>query len=67
MEAGGALAGSVGPVIGVGDGRGMGLMYIIAGLALIALAVGSLIVRPIWRLEDALPDQTPEVEPEPDP
>ncbi|MYH49008.1 MAG: MFS transporter [Gammaproteobacteria bacterium] len=67
MEAGGALAGSVGPIIGVGDGRGMGLMYIIAGLALIALAVGSLIVRPIWRLEDALPDQTPEVEPEPEP
>ncbi|MDE2670113.1 MAG: MFS transporter [Chloroflexota bacterium] len=67
MEAGGALAGSVGSVIGVGDGRGMGLMYIIAGLALIALSVGSLIVRPIWRLEDALPDQPPQVEPEPDP
>lgn len=66
MESGGALAGSVGPVIGVGDGRGMGLMYIISGLALIALAAGSLLVRPIWRLEDALPDQPPRLEREPD-
>ena len=59
MEAGGGLAGSVGAVIGVGADRGMALMYIIAGGTLIGLAVASLIMRPIWRLEDMLPDQAP--------
>ena len=59
---GGALAGSIGEVIGVGEGRGMGLMYILAGLTLAAFAVLSFIVRPIWRLEDALPDQPAQVE-----
>ena len=69
MASGGALAGSVGAIIGVGDGRGMALMYVLAGLALVALAIGSLIVRPIWRLEDALPDQgpPPDASPSPDP
>lgn len=37
-------------------------MYILAGLTLIAFAVVSFIVRPIWRLEDALPDQPSRVE-----
>ena len=40
----------------------MGFMYIIAGLTLAAFALVSLIVRPIWRLEDALPDQPAQVE-----
>ena len=62
MEPGGGLAGSIGSIIGEGEGRGMGLMYIIAGLSLIALAIGSLVARPIRRLEDALPDQESQVE-----
>ena len=62
MEAGGGLSGSVGTIIGVGADRGMALMYIIAGGALIGLAVASFIVRPVWRLEDALPDQAPQPE-----
>ena len=57
MEAGGGLDGSVGAVIGVGADRGMALMYILTGGALIGLAVASFIARPIWCLEDALPDQ----------
>ncbi len=61
---GGALAGSIGEIIGVGEGRGMGFMYILAGLTLAAFAILSFIVRPIWRLEDALPDQPSQVDPE---
>lgn len=73
MEPGGALAGTIGVLIGVGAGRGMALMYVIAGLLLIGLAIAALAVRPVWRLEDALPDQgtQPEansgVEPQPEP
>ena len=51
-------------MIGVGEGRGMGFMYILAGFTLIAFAVVSFIIRPIWRLEDALPDQPSQVESE---
>ena len=61
---GGALAGSIGEIIGVGDGRGMGFMYLLAGLTLAVFAVISFVIRPIWRLEDALPDQPPQVESE---
>ena len=59
MEPGGRLAASVGTLLGTGAGRGIGLMYVIVGLALIGLAVGSFAIRPIWRLEDALDDQEP--------
>lgn len=61
---GGALAGSIGEIIGVGAGRGMGFMYILAGLTLAAFAILSFIVRPIWRLEDALPNQPSRVDTE---
>ena len=57
MEPGGSLAGSIGSFIGVGAERGMALMYVISGATLVLLAVVSLVIRPIWRLEDALPDQ----------
>ena len=60
MEPGGSLADSVGSFIGVGAERGMALIYIISGVSLVGLAVASLIIRPIWRLEDALPDQEPQ-------
>ena len=60
----GSLASSIGAIIGVGDGRGMGFMYILAGLTLAVFAVISFVIRPIWRLEDALPDQPPQVESE---
>ena len=65
MAEGGALAGSVGSIIGVGDGRGIALMYIIGGLALIALVAVSALVRRIRLMEDYLPDQTPTIEEQP--
>ena len=41
MEPGGGLAGSVGAVTGAGAARGMALMYILAGGALIGVAAAS--------------------------
>ncbi|MYC06646.1 MAG: MFS transporter [Chloroflexi bacterium] len=61
MAEGGALAGSFGPIIGVGDGRGMALIYIIEGLMLITLVAVSALTRRIRLMEDLLPDQTPSV------
>ena len=56
LAEGGALAGTVGQIIGVGPGRGIGLMLIVLGvLMLLALAFGSL-YRPLQRLEEELPD-----------
>lgn len=57
LAEGGALAGSIGRLIGVGAGRGVALLLIITGLvtALVAAAVYS---EPlIRRLERQLPDQ----------
>ena len=62
MMEGGALSGSVGAFIGVGEGRGMALMYIIAGLILVALVVVSALIRQIRLMEDLLPDQAPTAE-----
>ena len=62
MADGGALASSVGALIGVGEGRGMALMYIIAGLLLIMLVIVSALIRSIRLLEDILPDQAVTVE-----
>ncbi|MCY3544792.1 MAG: MFS transporter [Chloroflexi bacterium] len=59
MAEGGALAGSFGPIIGVGDGRGMALIYIIEGLMLITIVAVSALTRRIRLMEDLLPDQTP--------
>ena len=58
MADGGALAGSVGQLIGVGEGRGIALIYIITGLTLIALVIASALTRSLRLLEDILPDQT---------
>jgi DHA3 family macrolide efflux protein-like MFS transporter len=53
---GGALAGSVGRVLGLGPGRGIGLMYVlISGLMLVITAL--LYAHPrVRRLEDEVPD-----------
>ncbi len=63
---GGALAGSVGRVLGVGPGRGIGLMYVlIAGFMLVLTVL--LYAHPrVRRLEDEVPDAAP-VRPAPEP
>lgn len=52
---GGALAASVGAVIGVGEGRGLGLMFIVLGLAMSLVALAAFSV-PALRQVDDLPD-----------
>ncbi|UCC65823.1 MAG: MFS transporter [Anaerolineae bacterium] len=52
----GPLAGSVGQVIGIGQGRGIGLLFIVLGTVLIPIvAAGYLYPRLRW-VEDELPD-----------
>ncbi len=59
----GALAGSLGQLIGVGPGRGIGLLFIVMGLGVVAataLASGQASLRHLERdLPDALPDPIP--------
>ncbi|MBW4718784.1 MFS transporter [Saccharothrix sp. SC076] len=54
MRADGALAGSVGAVIGTGPGRGMALMFVLAGALLVVLGVVA--ARPGLRRVEDLPD-----------
>ena len=62
MADGGALAGSVGTLIGVGEGRGIALIYIITGLMLIGLVFASTLIRSLRLLEDIVPDYVPTAE-----
>ena len=56
MAAGGALAGSIGQFIGTGQGRGIGLLFMIAGaLAMLASLLASRYPR-LRLLEEELPD-----------
>ena len=63
MVSGGALANSVGLVLGVGAGRGMGLMYAVVGVVVLALAAVCWLQRGLSRIEDILPDMVPEQTP----
>ncbi|WP_435149349.1 amino acid adenylation domain-containing protein [Micromonospora aurantiaca (nom. illeg.)] len=60
LAPGGALAGSVGAVIGTGPGRGIGFAYICFGAALILITLGGFAIRLLCRfdleVEDSLPD-----------
>ncbi|MEM7030578.1 MAG: MFS transporter [Chloroflexota bacterium] len=56
MLEGGALANSVGQLIGTGPGRGMALMYILLGLLLIVIVIASALAQQVRLLEDAVPD-----------
>jgi len=57
---GGALSGSVGALVGVGEGRGMGFMFVLSGVAQLVMALGSLLWPPARLLEDRIPDHVPE-------
>jgi amino acid adenylation domain-containing protein len=60
MASDGALAGTVGALIGTGDGRGIGLGYVVFGLALVLVTIGGFTIRLLRRfdteIEDSLPD-----------
>jgi len=56
MAEGGGLASIFGPAIGVGPGRGIGLMFVVAG-ALYVLSVSAILIHPrIRQVEFELPD-----------
>ena len=60
LAAHGALAGTVGAVVGVGPGRGIGLAYVLLGLAQAALILVALRIRTLTRLDAELPDALPD-------
>ncbi len=59
MAPGGALAGTVGQVLGVGTGRGFGLILLLTGLVVAVAPLLAALVRPIRRVELELPDAVP--------
>lgn len=60
---GGALAGSLGRVVGVGDGRGTGLLFITMGILLILAALAGTLFPRMRRVEQELPDALPDEPP----
>ena len=56
FQPGGALADSVGAVIGTGAGRGIGFIYILAGTATVLLAVVGWFTPRVRNIESELPD-----------
>ncbi|HEV3052952.1 MAG TPA: hypothetical protein VGX50_21775, partial [Longimicrobium sp.] len=60
---GGALAGSLGPVMGVGPGRGVALLLVLAGLATAAASAAGYLSPRIRQVEDELPDALAAVAP----
>lgn len=55
MATNGALADSAGQLLGVGPGRGMGLMYGLLG-ALVLMLTAACALPSVRRLEDRIPD-----------
>jgi hypothetical protein len=56
MMPGGMLADTAGVFIGVGAGRGAGLMFVVVGVLTIALACAGLLAPTMRRIEDHVPD-----------
>jgi MFS transporter len=56
LSAGGWLSGTVGQVVGVGPGRGIGLMFIVMGLLKVAVTVAGYLYPRIRHVEQELPD-----------
>ncbi len=60
VDADGALAGSVGRLIGTGDGRGIGLLYLLFGLAMALLVLVCLAVPALRHFDRDVPDAEPD-------
>lgn len=59
MMPGGALAGTVGAAIGVGEGRGMALMLMVIGSAVALVTALMYLVPRVRNVEDEIPDAVP--------
>ncbi|GAA0460320.1 hypothetical protein Ade02nite_14580 [Paractinoplanes deccanensis] len=62
LAPGGALAGTVGPIFGTGEGRSLALLVAVSGLLQIAWCVRGWYDRRVHFVEDALPDALPPAE-----
>jgi amino acid adenylation domain-containing protein len=60
MRPDGALAGSVGAVIGVGPGRGVGLLYLVLALMMLILTAVALRVPTLVHFDRDVPDAPPD-------
>ncbi|WP_159394357.1 MFS transporter, partial [Streptomyces sp. NRRL S-495] len=60
VDADGPLAGSVGRLIGTGDGRGIGLLYLLFGLAMALLVLVCLAVPALRHFDRDVPDAEPD-------
>ncbi|GAA3446648.1 non-ribosomal peptide synthetase [Planomonospora venezuelensis] len=60
LAPGGALASSVGAVIGVGEGRGIAFMYVILGLGIAVHVLVSMRIPVLARFDDEVPEATPD-------
>jgi MFS family permease len=60
MAGGGPLAVTVGPIIGVGAERGIGLMFVLAGALMLAVTGVAYAYPRLRYIEDELPDVVPE-------
>jgi MFS family permease len=65
LTEGGKLAGSIGKRIGVGPGRGIGLIYILLGVLILITTAGAFLYSHLRNVEDELPDMIPETIMEP--
>jgi MFS transporter, DHA3 family, macrolide efflux protein len=52
----GPLAGSVGQILGTGPGRGVGLLFVVAGVLGVAVTAAGYLYGPFRRLDSDLPD-----------
>ncbi|MGD9145602.1 MAG: MFS transporter [Anaerolineae bacterium] len=59
LAPGGPLAGAIGQVLGVGPGRGIGLIFVLMGLVLIVITLIGRLNPRIRHVEDELPDAIP--------
>ncbi|MBG0828848.1 amino acid adenylation domain-containing protein [Planomonospora sp. ID67723] len=57
---GGPLAGTVGAVLGTGEGRGVGLMYALFAVAIAATALVAMRTRTLSRFDADMPDALPD-------
>ncbi|WP_395297455.1 amino acid adenylation domain-containing protein [Kitasatospora hibisci] len=60
MDDGGALAGVFGPLLGTGPGRGIALMYLLFGLAMLVLVAVGLRLPALARFDRDVPDAEPD-------
>ncbi|HKV06808.1 MAG TPA: MFS transporter [Thermoanaerobaculia bacterium] len=68
LSPGGGLAGTfVGSLIGVGPGRGAGLLFVVVGAVVLVIVSLAFLNPRLRRVETELPDAVPAVRPEPQP